>query len=80
MSYTLITVDDIVAALGVLFRTLGEFKDSVIEGGFAALWEWVNSFIGGNIVAIIGVIGSLLMLWRLKGWIPSFIKSRLFER
>ena len=79
MSYTLITINDVADALGVFIGTVGDLKSQILHSAIVEVGEFTKSVVEGNIIAIVGVIGSLLLLWRLKGWFPGFIKNILTD-
>ena len=68
-----IIINDVVMqGFQTMFHTLSLFKDAIITAVFINLDHSVSGVLQGNFGMLLSVIGSIILVWRLKSWLLGF--------
>ena len=60
-----------------LFSTLGILKDAIVGAIFTNIGVAFGQISAGEWTAIVGLVGTIVLLWRLKGWIIGFFYRQM---
>jgi len=75
-----IIINDVVMqGVQTMFHTLSLFKDAIIAAVFNNLDQSVSSVLQGNFGMILSVIGGVILIFRLKSWLPGFAYKNLTD-
>ncbi|WP_353852901.1 hypothetical protein [Dehalobacter restrictus] len=67
------TIHNLVILITATYQTFKVMKNTIVAALFTNLWQLLSDVLHGNLTMIISLIGTVVLIWKLKSWIISFV-------